>query len=296
MSEMEITSIVILLIVAALGSAIKVVKEYERMVVFRLGHLIEQKGPGIVFVIPVLDRFARISLRIITLDVPTQEVITRDNVTCSVNAVVYYRVTDPNKAVVNVEDFMMATAQMAQTTLRSVAGQAELDELLSERDKLNLQIQKILDEATDPWGIKVTAVEIKDVVIPEGLQKAISRQASAERERRAIVIQAEGEKQAAEKIAGAAKILAGQEGGMFVRLLRTIPEISSHQGNIIAFPLPTEFRYLLGGISGQGPSTNPPPAPPHEAITAAQAQESPAEPEQDKDLPELDTDLSIKEK
>ncbi len=226
-------------------SAIKIVPEYQRLVVFRLGRLIGEKGPGLVFVIPVVDRIIRISLRIITLDVPTQEVITRDNVTTSVNAVVYYKVVDPNRAVNNVEDYRMATAQLAQTTLRSVAGQAELDELLSERDKLNMKIQSILDEATDPWGIKVTAVEIKDVVIPEALQKAISRQATAERERRAVIVQAEGEKAAAGKIAEAAAILNSQEGGFYVRLLRTLPEIASQQGSIIAFPLPIELKHLL---------------------------------------------------
>jgi regulator of protease activity HflC (stomatin/prohibitin superfamily) len=231
-------------------SALKVIREYERLVVFRLGRLIGEKGPGLVFVIPIIDRYLRISLRIITLDVPTQEVITRDNVTTNVNAVVYYRVIDPNRAVNNVEDYRMATAQLAQTTLRSVAGQAELDELLSERDKLNMKIQSILDEATDPWGIKVTAVEIKDVGIPESLQKAISRQATAERERRAVIVQAEGEKEAAGKIAEAARILNTEEGGFYVRLLRTLPEIASQQGSLIAFPLPIELRHLLP-LSGE---------------------------------------------
>jgi regulator of protease activity HflC (stomatin/prohibitin superfamily) len=226
-------------------AAIKIVPEYQRLVVFRLGRLIGEKGPGLVFVIPIVDRIIRISLRIITLDVPTQEVITRDNVTTSVNAVVYYRVVDPNNAVNNVEEYRMATAQLAQTTLRSVAGQAELDELLSERDKLNQQIQSILDEATDVWGIKVTAVEIKDVVIPEALQKAISRQATAERERRAVIVQAEGEKEAAGRIAEAARILNTEEGGFYVRLLRTLPEIAGQQGSIIAFPLPIELKHLL---------------------------------------------------
>ncbi len=235
----------IIILILFLTSAIKIVPEFQRLVVFRLGRLIGEKGPGLIFIIPVVDRFFRISLRIITLDVPSQEVITRDNVTTSVNAVVYYRVVDPNNAVNNVEDFRMATAQLAQTTLRSVAGQAELDELLSERDKLNQQIQSILDEATDVWGIKVTAVEIKDVVIPEALQKAISRQATAERERRAVIVQAEGEKQAAGRIAEAAKTLNAQEGSFFVRLLRTLPEIASQKGNMIAFPLPIELRQLL---------------------------------------------------
>lgn len=243
--EIGILFPILLILFLFAASAIKIVREYERLVVFRLGRLIGEKGPGIVFVIPVVDRTLRISLRIITLDVPTQEVITRDNVTTSVNAVVYYRVIDPNRAVNNVEEYKMATAQLAQTTLRSVAGQAELDELLAERDKLNQKIQNILDEATDPWGIKVTAVEIKDVVIPEALQKAISRQATAERERRAVIVQAEGEKAAAGKIAEAAAILNSQEGGFYVRLLRTLPEIASQQGSIIAFPLPIELKHLL---------------------------------------------------
>jgi regulator of protease activity HflC (stomatin/prohibitin superfamily) len=236
---------IIVIFIFFVTSALKVVREYERLVVFRLGRLIGGKGPGLVLVIPFIDRTVRISLRIITLDVPTQEVITRDNVTGSVNAVVYYRVVDANRAIVNVEDYRVATAQLAQTTLRSVAGQADLDELLSERDKLNQQIQSILDEATDPWGIKVTAVEIKDVGIPEGLQKAISRQATAERERRAVIVQAEGEKEAAVKLAEAAAILNTQEGAFYVRLLRTLPEIANQQGSIIAFPLPVELRHLL---------------------------------------------------
>ncbi len=236
---------VIIIIVIFVAMAIKIVREYERLVVFRLGRLIAVKGPGFVLVIPIVDRIVRISLRIVTLDVPSQEVITRDNVTTHINAVVYYRVVEPNRAVVNVEEYAMATAQLAQTTLRSVAGQAELDELLSEREKLNLKIQEILDDATDAWGIKVTTVEIKDVVIPEALQKAISRQATAERERRAVIVQAEGEKQAAGKIAEAAKILNTEEGSFYVRLLRTLPEIASQQGSLIAFPLPVELKHLF---------------------------------------------------
>ncbi|NLY38699.1 MAG: slipin family protein [Firmicutes bacterium] len=244
---------IVVVVAFFLFSSIKVVREYERLVVFRLGRLIGEKGPGLVFIIPFIDRFIRVSLRIITLDVPTQEVITRDNVTTSVNAVVYYRVVEPHRAVVNVDDYRFATAQLAQTTLRSVAGQAELDELLAERDKLNQLIQKILDEATDPWGIKVTAVEIKDVGIPEGLQRAISRQATAERERRAIIVQAEGEKEAAKKLAEAAAVLNSQEGGFFVRLLRVLPEIANQQGSIIAFPLPVELRHLLPALKEREP-------------------------------------------
>lgn len=236
---------IIVVVLLFLASAVKVVREYERIVVFRLGRLSGERGPGLVLVIPLIDRTIKISLRVVTMDVPSQEIITRDNVTTSVNAVVYYRVVDSSKAIVNVEDYRFATAQLAQTTLRSVTGQAELDELLSEREKLNQLIQKILDEATDPWGIKVTAVEIKDVGIPEMLQKAISRQATAERERRAIVVQAEGEKEAAEKLAEAAHILNSQEGGFYVRLLRSIPEVVSQPGSILAFPLPIELRHLL---------------------------------------------------
>lgn len=241
---METMLALIFIIIIFLYSALKVVREYERLVVFRLGRLVGSKGPGLVVLIPLIDHFVRVSLRVVTLDVPTQDVVTRDNVICSVNAVVYYRVVDASNAIVNVENYREATAQLSQTTLRSVAGQAELDELLAERDKLNQQIQKILDEATDPWGIKVTAVEIKDVGIPENLQRAISRQAAAERERRAAIIQAEGEKQAAQKLADAASILANEPGGLFIRLLRTIPEIAGQQGNIVAFPLPLELRYL----------------------------------------------------
>ncbi len=236
---------IVILVLLFFMSSIKVVREYERIVVFRLGRLIGEKGPGLVIIIPIIDRTVKISLRVVTMDVPSQEVITRDNVTTNVNAVVYYRVVDSNKAIVNVEDYRFATAQLAQTTLRSVTGQAELDELLSEREKLNQLIQKILDEATDPWGIKVTAVEIKDVGIPELLQKAISRQATAERERRAIIVQAEGEKEAAKKLAEAAEILNSQEGGFYVRLLRSIPEVVSQPGSILAFPLPMELRHLL---------------------------------------------------
>ena len=242
---------IIILAVLFFMSSIKVVREYERIVVFRLGRLIGEKGPGLVIIIPLIDRTVKISLRVVTMDVPSQEVITRDNVTTNVNAVVYYRVVDSNKAIVNIEDFRFATAQLAQTTLRSVTGQAELDELLSEREKLNQLIQKILDEATDPWGIKVTAVEIKDVGIPELLQKAISRQATAERERRAIIVQAEGEKEAAVKLAEAAEILNSQEGGFYVRLLRSIPEVVSQQGSILAFPLPMELRHLLPALKGE---------------------------------------------
>ncbi|NMA92077.1 MAG: slipin family protein [Firmicutes bacterium] len=242
----------VIIILLLLTSTIKVVREYERLVVFRLGHIIGARGPGLVIIIPFIDRVIKVPLRIVTLDVPTQEVITRDNVTTSVNAVVYYRVLDPTRAIVNVEEYRYATAQLAQTTLRSVVGQADLDELLSERDKLNMLIQQILDQATDPWGIKVSAVEIKDVVIAESLQRAISRQATAERERRAIIVQADGEKEAAKKLAEAAQILSDQDGGLYLRLLRTLPEIASQQGSVIAFPMPMELRHLFPQLKEPG--------------------------------------------
>lgn len=237
---------VFIVIVAFLWSAIRIVPEYERVVVLRLGRLIGTRGPGIIFLIPFIDQGLRMSLRIVTLDVPTQEVITRDNVTTSVDAVVYYRVVDPARTVVSVEDYHYATAQLAQTTLRSVVGQAELDELLSERDKLNAKLQTILDEATDPWGIKVTAVEIKDVTIPQGLLSAIARQAEAERQRRALVIQARGEEQAADALVRAAAKLNDEPGAMTLRVIRTLPELVSKEGSTVVFPIPMELGALLG--------------------------------------------------
>mgnify|MGYP003586999102 CR=1 FL=1 len=236
---------VVLVTIMILSRAIRIVMEYERGVLFRLGRCVGVRGPGLILIIPIVDRIVKVSLRTIVFDVPPQEVITKDNVTCTVNAVLYYRAVEPEKVVVNVERFHEATSQYAQTTLRSVAGQAELDELLSEREKLNRIIQKIVDEATDPWGIKVTAVEIKDVILPTDMQRAIARQAQAERDRRAIVIQAEGEKQAAEKLAEATAILTAQEGAMTLRMLRTLSEIADSKSTTILFPLPVELRKLL---------------------------------------------------
>lgn len=237
--------IVIIIIVGLITSAIKIVREYERLVVFRLGHHIGSKGPGIVLIIPFVDTAVRVSLRIVTLDVPSQEVITRDNVTTKVNAVVYYKVVDPSLSILAVERFHNATTELSQTTLRSVVGQAELDQVLSERDSLNQKIQGILDEATDNWGIKVTAVEIKDVTIPPGLLKSIARQAEAERQRRALVIQAEGERQASEKLLEAANILGEGKGGLTLRMLRLLPEVASKEGNVVVFPLPIELATLF---------------------------------------------------
>lgn len=244
--------IAVLILLTLFLSAVRVVPEYERLVVFRLGHLAGVRGPGVVFLIPVVDSAVRISMRIVTLDVPAQEVITRDNVTTKVDAVVYYRVVDPARAVVTVENFHYATAQLAQTTLRSVVGQAELDELLSEREKLNERLQEILDQATDPWGIKVSSVEIKDVTIPPGLLQAIARQAEAERERRALVIQAQGEEQAAESLVRAAAMLNNEPGAMTLRVLRSLPDLASREGSTIIFPVPMELSALLGSWQQAG--------------------------------------------
>ncbi len=233
------------LIIFILTSAIKIIPEYERAVLFRLGRLVNVRGPGLIFIIPVIDRIVRISLRVVVFDVPPQEVITRDNVTCKVNAVLYYRVVSPDRSVVNVENFHEATNQLAQTTLRSVVGTADLDELLSQREKLNQTIQKIVDESTDPWGIKVIAVEIKDVVLPSEMTRAIARQAEAERNRRAAIIQAEGERQAAEQLAQASEILTGTEGGLTLRMLRSLSEVSNAPNTTVLFPLPMEIRKLL---------------------------------------------------
>lgn len=240
--------ILVVIVLFLLKLAVNIFPEYERGVLFRLGRLVEVKGPGLVIIIPFIDRLERISLRIVVDNVPPQEVITRDNVTCKVNAVLYYRVTAPDKAVVNVEKFYEATSQFAQTTMRSVVGQADLDELLSEREKINKKIQEIVDEATDPWGIKATAVELRDVIIPESMQRAIARQAEAERNRRAVVIQAEGEKQAAVKISEAAEILSHQEGSLTLRTLRTISDMSNSESATILFPVPMEMRRLLPNL------------------------------------------------
>ncbi|HPF43904.1 MAG TPA: slipin family protein [Syntrophomonadaceae bacterium] len=241
--------VVIILAVVILSMAIKVIPEYERAVLFRLGRLVNVRGPGLIFIIPIIDRIIRVSLRIIVFDVPTQEVITRDNVTCKVNAVLYYRVVDADKAVVNVEQYHEATNQLAQTTLRSVVGTADLDELLSNRDKLNQTIQHIVDDATDSWGIKVTAVEIKDVVLPNEMQRAIARQAEAERNRRAAVIQAEGEKQAAVRLSEASEILTSVQGGLTLRMFRSLSEMTNSQNTTILFPLPMELREILPEIT-----------------------------------------------
>jgi regulator of protease activity HflC (stomatin/prohibitin superfamily) len=231
--------IIFLVILAA--SAIKILREYERGVIFRLGRLIGAKGPGIIFIIPGVDKLLRISLRLVTMDVPSQDVITRDNVSIKVNAVVYFRVIEPNKAVVEVENYLYATSQLAQTTLRSVVGQVELDELLAHRDKINMQLQDILDKHTDPWGIKVSLVETKQVDLPEEMRRAIARQAEAERERRAKVIHAEGEAQAAAKLAEAANVISVNPAAIQLRFLQTLTEVATEKNSTTIFPVPIDL-------------------------------------------------------
>jgi regulator of protease activity HflC (stomatin/prohibitin superfamily) len=231
--------IIFLIIVAA--AAIKILREYERGVVFRLGRLIGAKGPGLIFIIPGVDKLLRVSLRTVAMEISPQEVITRDNISIRVNAVVYFRVVDPNKAVVAVENYLYATSQLAQTTLRSIIGQSQLDELLSERDKININLQNILDKQTEPWGIKVSLVETKQVDIDTEMQRAIARQAEAERERRAKVIHADGEAQAAEKLAAAANIMSAYPATMHLRFLETLTEVSTENNSTIIVPLPIDL-------------------------------------------------------
>jgi len=223
------------------SSSIKILREYERGVIFRLGRLIGAKGPGIIFIIPGVDKLLRISLRTVALEIPAQDVITRDNISLKVNAVVYFRVVDPNKAVVQIENYLYATSQLAQTTLRSIIGQSQLDELLSERDKINIQLQDMLDKQTEPWGIKVSLVETKQVDLDTDMQRAIARQAEAERERRAKVIHAEGEAQAAEKLAGAANIMSVYPAAMHLRFLQTLSEVSTEKSSTVILPLPIDL-------------------------------------------------------
>jgi regulator of protease activity HflC (stomatin/prohibitin superfamily) len=223
------------------GASVRVLREYERAVVFRMGRLIATKGPGLVLLTPAIDRMVRVSLRTVTLNVPPQDLITRDNVPVRVDAVVYFRVVDPNQAVVQVESFLKATSQIAQTTLRSVLGKVELDSLLSEREELNEELQKIIDDQTEPWGVKVTTVEIKDVGIPQAMQKAMARQAEAERERRAKVINAEGEFQAADRLSQAADLISRNPATMQLRYLQTLGEIGHNQNTTVVFPLPMDL-------------------------------------------------------
>jgi regulator of protease activity HflC (stomatin/prohibitin superfamily) len=233
--------VLIIILLILLSSAIKIVQEYERGVIFRLGRLVGAKGPGLFFIIPIVDRMIKVGLRVVTLDVPSQEAITRDNVTVKVNAVVYFRVIDPSAAIVQVEDYQRATWNISQTTLRNVIGQSELDELLAHREKINQTLQQIIDEATEPWGVKVSIVEVKDVELPQTMQRAMARQAEAEREKRAKIIHAEGEFNAAEKLADAAAMLSKQPAGVQLRYLQTLTEIAVEKNSTIIFPVPVEF-------------------------------------------------------
>ncbi|MBI4362128.1 MAG: slipin family protein [Euryarchaeota archaeon] len=246
---MQIEGLFILVILALilLASSFRIIREYQRAVIFRLGRLMgAAKGPGIFFRIPGVDKFVVVDLRTITFNVPPQDIITKDNITVKVDAVVFYRVLDANKAITQVERYHVATSQIAVTTLRSVLGQVEMDELLSHRDKLNAQVQKIVDEHTGPWGVKVSNVEIKDVVLPEGLQRAMAAQAEAERNRRARIVEAEGELQASAKLAEAAQVLHDTPGAMFVRYLKTVSEATQEKATTMIIPIPVEFLQALG--------------------------------------------------
>lgn len=233
--------VVVVLVVMFLASAIKVLNEYERAVIFRLGRIRDVKGPGLIIIIPGIDKIVRIDMRTITMDVPPQDVITKDNVSIKVNAVVYFRVVDANAAVVNVENYLFATSQLAQTTLRSVCGQVELDEILSEREKINLQLQDILDRSTDPWGIKVSLVEVKHIDLPEEMKRAMAKQAEAERERRAKVINAAGEFQAAQKLIEAAALMETQPMSLQLRYLQTLNQIAAENNSTTIFPIPIDL-------------------------------------------------------
>jgi regulator of protease activity HflC (stomatin/prohibitin superfamily) len=232
----------VILIILFLSAAVKILREYERGVVFRLGRVLKRpKGPGLVIIIPIIDKLIRISLRLVAMDVPPQDVITKDNVSIKVNAVIYFRVMDPKNAVIEVENYLFATSQLAQTTLRSVCGQVELDELLSERDKINTTLQEILDKHTDPWGIKVSNVEVKHIDLPQEMQRAMAKQAEAERERRAKVINAEGEYQAAAKLSEAAKIIQDYPTALQLRYLQTLREVSAENNSTTLFPIPIDL-------------------------------------------------------
>ena len=262
--------IIIIFIAIVLFSSIKVVQEYERGVVFRLGRLVDARGPGLILLIPFVERMRKIDLRTITMDIPAQEVITRDNVTVRVNAVNYFRVVDPNAAVVNVEDYIRATSQIAQTTLRSVLGQSTLDDLLSQREKINQELQQIIDEQTEPWGIKVSVVEVKDVELPQTMQRAMARQAEAERDKRAKIIHASGEFEASAQLGAAADIISQNPVTIQLRYLQTLTEIGAENSTTVIFPLPidmvTAFMDKLGGGSGKitppTPKPTTPPSPP----------------------------------
>ena len=250
---MQIYGSVLLIVIILLISAIRILREYERGVIFRLGRLIDAKGPGLIILVPIIDRMVKVSLRTIVLDVPTQDVITLDNVSVQVNAVVYFRVVNPEKAIVAVEDFRYATSQLSQTTLRSIAGQAELDELLAQRDKINKQLQQVIDRHSDPWGIKVTLVEVKQIDLPIEMKRAIAKQAEAERERRAKVIKAEGEFQASKQLMEAAKVISPYPVAVQLRYLQTLSEIATENNSTTVFPIPLDMMgAFVNALKGEG--------------------------------------------
>jgi regulator of protease activity HflC (stomatin/prohibitin superfamily) len=244
----SILVVIVVFLITILSAAIKVVQEYERGVIFRLGRLIGAKGPGLFFIIPFIDRMVKVDLRTMTMEIPSQEAITKDNVSVKVNAVAYFRVLDPSKAVTQVEDYRRATWQISQTTLRSVMGESELDELLAHREKINQKLAKIIDEQTAPWGIKVSIVEVKDVELPAGMQRAMARQAEAEREKRGMIIHAEGELEASRKLAEAARVMATEPVSIQLRYLSTLTQIAEERTSTIIFPLPIEFFGIFGEL------------------------------------------------
>jgi regulator of protease activity HflC (stomatin/prohibitin superfamily) len=242
------TGTFVIIVVILIISGIKILKEYERAVIFRLGRMVSPRGPGITYVIPLVEKMLRIDLRTVTLDVPPQDVITRDNVSIKVSAVLYFRVVDPNRAIREVQNYLFATSQLAQVTLRSVCGQAELDELLAEREKMNTRIQEILDAETEPWGIKVVLVEIRDIDLPQEMQRAMAKQAEAERERRAKVIHADGEFQASEKLAAAAEVIAKEPSSIHLRFLQSLVQVAAENNHTIVLPIPVD---LIAGLLNQ---------------------------------------------
>ena len=259
MIALVIAGVIAVFVLIILAASVRILREYERGVIFRLGRLIAQKGPGLILLIPFIDQMVRIDLRTVTLNVPPQEIITKDNVTVRVNAVAYFRVVDPNKAITEVENFLLATSQISQTTLRSVLGKAELDALLAERERLNTDLQKIIDEQTEPWGVKVSTVEVEDVELPAEMQRAIARQAEAERERRAKIIAADGEFQASEKLSQAANIMSENPATLQLRYLQTLVEIGVNNSTTVVFPLPIDMlSNLMGFGGGNGGSSNGP--------------------------------------
>ncbi len=250
--------VIVIFGIMLLSSSLKVVQEYERGVVFRLGRLMGARGPGLVMIIPIIERMVKVDLRIVTMDIPVQECITRDNVTVKVNAVAYFRVVDPNNAVVRVADYFRATNQIAQTTLRAVLGQSELDELLAHRERINEKLQRIIDEQTEPWGIKVSIVEVKDVELPQTMQRAMAKQAEAEREKRAKIIHAEGEYQASKMLAEAAEVISRNPVTVQLRYLQTLTEIASERNTTVVFPLPIDLiRPFLAQLAPPAPAQAP---------------------------------------